>query len=101
MYESKMKKEFMNVSDCFFNGHSVKFIDWSPDFRLDTMDFRCPKWFNIQALTSELKQAETLKSIGTAIGEVIGIDASLQYSNNMKLLIRKNSINLLIFTKEW
>ena len=98
--DESVKNEFVNVSECFFNGHIVKFIKWCPNFRLEDLDFNCPIWFNIQSLPPELNQIEILKSIGADIGDFIGIDASFQYDNNVKLLINTKFKQSLHFNKK-
>lgn len=95
-----VKKEFANVSKCFFNGHIVKFVEWFPNFKLQDLDLKCPIWFNIQSLLLELNQIEILKSIGSACGEFIGINASFQYYNNVKLLIKTKFNQFLHFHKK-
>ena len=83
-----VKNQFINVSVCFFNGHIVKFIKWHPNFKLDSLDFMCPIWVNIQSLPPELNHIEILKSLGFGLGELLNIHSSYQYDNNVKFLIK-------------
>ena len=86
-FDKSVRDEFIKVSECQFNGHTIKFIEWSPNFKLSDANFKCPIWFLIRSLPPELNQIETLKQIGDALGEFVGIEASFESDNNVKLLI--------------
>ena len=73
--EESVKDEFIVVSECFFKGHCVKFIEWFPNFHIDKVDDMIPVWFSM-SLPPELCDVDIIYEIGSAIGVVIAIDAS-------------------------
>ena len=85
--EESVKKAFVSVSECFFIGHSVKFIGWSHDFHIEKLDCMISKWFIMPSLPPELLQVDIINSIGSAVGEVLGIESSFYCCNSVKLLI--------------
>ena len=88
--EDFIKKEFIDVSECFYKGHSVKFIDWLPNFNLEMIDCMTPLWFSLNALPPELWDIDIIYSLGSVIGEVIAVDASFFHCNSIKILINVN-----------
>ena len=46
-FDKSVRDEFIKVSECQFNGHTIKFIEWSPNFKLSDANFKCPIWFFI------------------------------------------------------
>lgn len=83
-----VRKQFINVSECFFNGHAVKFIAWYPNFNLESLDALCLVWIHIMSMLPELKQLEILKTIGFELGDLLGIDNSYLYDNDVRMLFR-------------
>ena len=88
--EESVKREFILVFECFFKGHCFKFLEWSPNFHLEKVDCMIPSWFIMPSLPPELCQIDIIKSIGSALGEFRGIDASFFCCNNIKVLINTN-----------
>ena len=82
----------MNVSECFFNGHTVKFIAWYPNFSLESLDIICPIWFHIMSMPPELNHLEILKSLGFGLGDLLAVDSSYLYDNDIRMLF-KTKIN--------
>ena len=85
--DESIKKEFLLVSKCFFNGHCVKFIDWSHNFNIDLVDCIMPSWFPLPSLPPEIFHEDIIKALGSVVGEVRGIDASFYCCNDVKILI--------------
>ena len=88
--EESIKKEFVSVSECFFKGHCVKFIDWFHNFNIEQIDCMTPLWFSINALPPELCDIDIIYTLGSFLGEVIAVDASFFYCNSIKILINVN-----------
>ena len=87
--EESVKKEFIVVSECFFKGFCVKFVEWVPNFHIDKVDCMIPLWFSM-SLPPELCDVDIIYEIGSAIGVVIAIDASFFSCNSIKILIKLN-----------
>ena len=88
--EVEAKIDFISVSECFFNGHCIKFVDWIHNFHIDKVKCKVPTWFSMVSLPSELCDVDIIYSIGSVIGEVIALDASFFSCNSIKLLINVN-----------
>ena len=97
--EEAVKKEFIAVSECFFKGFCVKFVEWIPNFHIDKMDCVIPLWFSMN-LPPELCDVDIIYEIGAAIGVVIAIDASFFRCNSIKMLINLNIKHPSVFQKK-
>ena len=82
-----IRKEFLLATNCFFNGHCVRFIEWSHNFNLELLDCYMPSWFVLPSLPPELCHEDIIEEIGLAIGEARGINASFYWCNDVKILI--------------
>jgi len=95
-----IKKEFLSISECYFLGHSIKFLEWTHNFKIDLLDCFLPSWFVLPSLPPELCHEDIIKSIGSEVGEVRGIDASFYCCNDVKVLINVKLNRPLEFTKK-
>ena len=94
--DEDVKQDFLSNSVCYYKGHAVKFFEWVPNCDEDNLDFSIPSWFSLNPIPPELKQIDIIKRIVQARGDLIGLDASFECCNNIKLLIncKTNSTNL-------
>lgn len=85
--EEDVKRVFLADSDYFYNGYVVKFLDWLPNCNEDNLNFVIPTWLFINPIPPELNQLGIIRRIGQPMGELIGLDASFERCNNLKLSI--------------
>ena len=91
----------MQVSECFFNGYYVKFLEWFPNFSEEKIECKMPSWFILRSLPPELCQEDIITSIGSVVGEVEDIDASFYCCNSIKILINVKFDHPSKFRKEF
>lgn len=89
---SNLKKELLNFFECFYKGHALGFFDWIPNCKEDNIDISISSWFMLESFPPELNLLSIIKRIGRSIGNLIGVDATFESNNNLKLLI-KHTIN--------
>ena len=85
--DENVKKDFLFTSIFYFNGYVVRFLEWIPDFKEELLKFSIPTWVSIHSLPPKLLHIEILRNIGSLMGNLIGIDASYKYCNNIKFFI--------------
>ena len=83
-----MKKEFLQLDECFFKGYVIKFFEWFPNCKEEKLNFFIPTWVTLQSVPPELMHLKIIKRIGSSIGKLIGIDASCEFCNSVRLLIK-------------
>lgn len=44
------KKEFLQLSECFFKGYVIKFLEWSLDCKEEGFNFSIPTWVTLQSV---------------------------------------------------
>ena len=59
-----------------------------------------PSWFIMPSLPLELCQLDIINTIGSIVGEVIGIDASFYCCNSVKEIINTSSNHTVKFQKK-
>ena len=90
---SNLKKELLKISECFYKGHAIGFFDWIPNCREDNIDITVSSWFILKSFPPELNLLNIIRRIGRSIGNLIGVDATFESNNNLKLLIKHNINN--------
>ena len=91
--DGEVKKEFLRVSYYLFKGHVIKFFDWILNYGEDNLDLIIPTWFVINSFLPELNLIGIIRRIGRSVGDLIGLDATFESCNNLKLLIKQNVNN--------
>ena len=94
--DDSMKKDLFYALDYFFKGHVVKFFEWAPNYKEDNLDFLIPTWFSLKYIPPQLKYINIIKILGHSMGDLFGLNASFEYCNNIKLLIKCTVNNMNI-----
>lgn len=91
--EECVTKDLLYVSVFYYKGYVVKLFEWIPDCNENQLDFPLATWITIPSLPLELLHVEIIRNFGFFIGDLIGIDSSYNFCNNVKLLINFKTKN--------
>lgn len=67
----------------------MKFIDCYPNFNLESLDVICSIWFHFLTLPPQLNHLEILKSLGLGLGDLIVVDSSYQFDNDVRMIFKR------------